>query len=110
MLARNEEEEAWEKVENAILNIPEGFSPYLHHLGKHFLVLRRKDVQSNPEIKISKFSGLMETSQFSNFLHLHPSMINHHMPWSYNKLFKGSYHDILRLPSDRPTIFLRFRI
>ena len=86
MLSKNEEEDAWKKVRNVIENIPEGFSPYLHHLGQHFLVMRRDD---DLGIQLSHFSGLEETSQFSNILHIHPSMIHHHMPWSYNKLFKG---------------------
>ena len=90
MLDKNEEEDALKKAKIVIENIPEGFSPYLHHLGKHFFVLRRDDVQG---MKISQFSGLEETSQFSNILHLHPSMIHNHMPWSYNKLFKGCFRE-----------------
>ena len=94
MLARNEEEDAWVKVEKAISNIPQGFSPYLHHLGKHYLVLQRKDDSTGvPMMKVSQFSGSSETSKFNSILHLHPSMIHHHMPWSYNKLFKGYSYD-----------------
>ena len=92
MFAANEEEVAWTKVQNAISNIPEGFSPYLHHLGKYFMVLRRKEDKVLPQLKVSKFSGFSGTSQFSSFLHLHPSMFHDHMPWAYNNMFKGQWN------------------
>jgi hypothetical protein len=73
MFAENEEELAWTKVQNAISNIPEGFSPYLHHLGKYFMVLRRKENKVLPQMKDSTFSGFSGKKQFSSFLHLHPT-------------------------------------
>eukprot|EP00092_Neocalanus_flemingeri_P014886 GFUD01016077.1.p1 GENE.GFUD01016077.1~~GFUD01016077.1.p1 ORF type:complete len:308 (+),score=92.29 GFUD01016077.1:162-1085(+) len=87
MFDKNEEETAWKKVENAILNIPEGFSPYLHHLGKHFLVLERN--KDKAQLRISQFTGFNGSSQFSSSLHLHPTMVHDHMPWSYNQMFAG---------------------
>ena len=89
MFEEDEEETAWKKVEEAIFNIPEGFSPYLHHLGKYFLVIRRNEDEAQPQLKISQFTGFNGTSQFSSRLHLHPSMIHDHMPWAYMDMFKG---------------------
>ena len=90
MLKEDEEEEAWTQVGDAVRSIPAGFSPYLHHLGKYFLVLRRTKDKAVPPVNVSQYSGFAGTSQFSSFLHLHPSMIHDHMPWSYNNMFQGN--------------------
>ena len=91
IFAKNEEEEAWEDVENAIKNIPQGFSPYLHHIGKKFVVLRK----GNEKREASEYEGLYETSQISDVLQLHPRRILDHTAWSYSELFHSKQNTLI---------------
>merc|ERR1719474_857638 len=76
LLESDEEEKARAKIKEVVENIPEGFSPYLHHLGKDFLVLRKTQSTAQPSVEASLFTGFNGTTHFSKQLQLHPSMIN----------------------------------
>jgi len=81
---RSPSQEKWKQVEEAVENIPMGSQPRLYQVSKSILVLKRmKD-----GISTRVFTNLEETSKFSEKIRFKPSMFDHHMPWSYNALFK----------------------
>ena len=68
-------------------NIPLSKEPYLHHVGETFLVIKRKDDNSDAEVK--NYQGLNQTDLFSQQLLFSPSMFDDHMPEGYDHIFKG---------------------
>ena len=79
----------WDKVDNAISSIPKSKEPKLHLIGESLLVIKRKDTQ---ELQTYLFQGIKETEIFSQQIHFSPNMINAHMPWSYDDIFKNVGH------------------
>jgi len=81
------EHHIWEEVDQVVSNIPQSKEPYLHHVGQSFLVMTRKDAETDVEVK--NYQGLNETDVFSQKLLFSPSMFDDHMPEGYDFIFKG---------------------
>ena len=75
------------QVDRVVSNIPLSKEPYLHHVGETFLVIKRKDDNSDAEVK--NYQGLNQTDLFSQQLLFSPSMFDDHMPEGYDHIFKG---------------------
>ena len=80
--------ELWDGIQLAVENIPISKHPQLTYAGKHLLVLK-KGKTDEKQHRLSKFSGDQNLRRFSKQIRLKYSMMDHHMPWSYNALFSG---------------------
>ena len=92
--------ELWDGLQLAVENIPSSKHPQLTYAGEHLLVLK-KGKTDEKQRRLSKFCGDQNLKRFSKQIRLKYSMMDHHMPWSYNALFSGIYFQcILKYSSD----------
>ena len=81
--------ELWDGIQLAVENIPSSKHAQLTFAGENLLVLKRGKTDEK-QYRLSKYCGDQNLRRFSKQIRLKYSMMDHHMPWSYNALFSGT--------------------